>query len=53
MSKATENLEAAQKRAQDLMAGAASSTAMHEAKRLLEHSSAQLQLARLKRRHHR
>jgi ATP synthase F1 epsilon subunit len=40
-------------RAQEMMVGAESRTALHEAKRILQHSSAQLQLARLKRRHHR
>ncbi|MGA3150315.1 MAG: ATP synthase F1 subunit epsilon [Candidatus Saccharimonadales bacterium] len=40
-------------RAQEMMVAAESRTALHEAKRMLQHSSAQLQLARLKKRHHR
>ena len=40
-------------RAEELMANAQSRTALHEAKRMLQHSSAQLHLARLKHRHHR
>jgi F-type H+-transporting ATPase subunit epsilon len=45
--------EAALARAEELVSGADSHTALHEAKRMLQHSSAQLQLARLKQRHHR
>ena len=45
--------ETARARAEELVAGAESHTALHEAKRTLQHSSAQLQLARLKKRHHR
>jgi ATP synthase F1 epsilon subunit len=44
--------EAAVARAQELMAGAGTQVAMHEAKRSLQHSSAKLHLAKLKRRHH-
>ena len=45
--------QAALKRAEELVAGADSQTALHEAHRLLHHSSAKLHLAQLKRRHHR
>ena len=45
--------EEAMKRAQELMRGAQTQTALHEAKRLLQHSSARLQVAKLKKRHHR
>jgi F-type H+-transporting ATPase subunit epsilon len=44
--------EAAKKRAEELMAGAQNQVALHEAKRLLQHSSAKLHVARLKRRKH-
>lgn len=44
--------EAAQKRAEELMAQADNQVALHEAKRLLQHSSAKLHLARLKSRKH-
>jgi F-type H+-transporting ATPase subunit epsilon len=44
--------EAAISRAEELVKGADSQTALHEAHRLLHHSSAQLHLARLKKRHH-
>ena len=44
--------EAALARAEDLIKGADSQTALHEAHRMLQHSSAQLQLSRLKKRHH-
>jgi len=44
--------EAAMARAQELMAGATTQVALHEAKRLLHHSSAQLHVAKLKRRRH-
>jgi F-type H+-transporting ATPase subunit epsilon len=44
--------EAALARAQELMAGASTQLAIHEAKRLLHHSSAKLHLSRLKKRHH-
>lgn len=40
--------QAAQKRAEELMAGADNELALHEAKRLLQHSSAKLRLAKLK-----
>lgn len=40
-------------RAQALVSGAGSQVALHEAKRLLQHSSAKLQVSKLKRRHHR
>jgi F-type H+-transporting ATPase subunit epsilon len=45
--------EAALKRAQELMAGAQTQVQLHEAKRLLSHTSARLHVARLKQRHHR
>ncbi len=45
--------EAAHKLAQELMAGAQSHIELHEAKRALAHSSAQLHVARLRTRHHR
>jgi F-type H+-transporting ATPase subunit epsilon len=44
--------EAAVNRAQEMMAGAQTQQAMHEAKRMLARSSAQLHIARLKKRHH-
>ena len=43
---------AALARAEDLVKNADSQTALHEAHRTLQHSSAQLHVARLKRRHH-
>ena len=43
---------AAVARAEDLVKNADSQVALHEAHRLLQHTSAQLHLARLKRRHH-
>lgn len=43
---------AAQARAQELMSGATGHVAIHEAKRMLHHSSAQLHIAKLKKRHH-
>jgi ATP synthase F1 epsilon subunit len=42
----------AQKRAQQLMDNAPSQVALHEAKRMMHHSSAKLHLAQLKKRHH-
>jgi F-type H+-transporting ATPase subunit epsilon len=45
--------EAAVNRAEELMSGAQTQQALHEAKRLLARSSAQLHVARLKKRHHR
>jgi F-type H+-transporting ATPase subunit epsilon len=45
--------EAAQNRAEELMSKAESQVALHEAKRMLQHSTAQLHVARLKKRHHR
>ncbi len=44
---------AALKRAEELVQNADSQTALHEAHRLLHHSSAKLHLAQLKKRHHR
>ncbi|MBI2009188.1 ATP synthase F1 subunit epsilon [Candidatus Saccharibacteria bacterium] len=44
---------AAHKRAEELVKNAPNQTALHEAHRLLHHSSAQLQIAKLKKRHHR
>jgi F-type H+-transporting ATPase subunit epsilon len=44
--------EAALARAEDLIKNASSQTQLHEAHRLLHHSRAQLNVARLKRRHH-
>jgi F-type H+-transporting ATPase subunit epsilon len=44
--------EAAMKRAQELMGSAENQVALHEAKRLLQHSSAKLHVARLKKRKH-
>jgi F-type H+-transporting ATPase subunit epsilon len=44
--------EAALARAQELVKNADNQTALHEAHRLLHHSSAKLHLAQLKRRHH-
>jgi F-type H+-transporting ATPase subunit epsilon len=44
--------EAAMKRAQELMGSAESQVALHEAKRLLQHSSAKLHIARMKKRRH-
>lgn len=44
--------EAALARAEDLVKNAASRSQIHEAHRLLHHSRAQLNVARLKRRHH-
>ncbi len=41
------------KRAQELVRNAPNQTALHEAQRLLQHSSAKLHLAGLKKRHHR
>lgn len=41
------------KRAEELVKAADSQTALHEAHRLLHHSSAKLHLAQLKKRHHR
>jgi F-type H+-transporting ATPase subunit epsilon len=45
--------EAALKRAQELMLGAQTQIQLHEAKNLLSHSTARLQVARLKQRRHR
>lgn len=39
-------------RAEELVKGAGSQTALHEAHRLLQHGSARLHLAQLKKRHH-
>jgi ATP synthase F1 epsilon subunit len=44
--------EAAQKRAEELMANAGNQVALHEAKRTLQHTSARLHVARMKRRKH-
>lgn len=44
---------AALKRAEDLVKSAPNQIALNEAQRLLHHSSAQLHLAKLKKRHHR
>jgi F-type H+-transporting ATPase subunit epsilon len=44
--------EAAYARAQELMSSAQTQVALHEAKRMLHHTSAQLHIAKLKRRHH-
>ena len=44
--------EAALERAQALLAGADNQVALHEARRLVQRSSAQLHVAKLKRRHH-
>ncbi len=44
--------QAALARAEELVKSADSQTALHEAKRLLHHSSAQLHIAKLKKRHH-
>ncbi len=44
---------AALKRAEELVKNAPNQTALHEAHRLLHHSSAKLHLAQLKKRHHR
>ena len=44
---------AALKRAEELVNSAGSQVALHEAQRLLQHSSAKLHLAKLKKRHHR
>lgn len=44
---------AALKRAEELVSSADSQVALHEAHRLLHHSSAKLHLAQLKKRHHR
>lgn len=44
---------AAHKRAEELVSSADSQVALHEAHRLLHHSSAKLHLAQLKKRHHR
>jgi ATP synthase F1 epsilon subunit len=44
--------EAAQKRAEELMSNAGDQVALHEAKRMLQHSSAKLHVARLKHRKH-
>ncbi len=44
---------AALKRAEELIKNAPNQTALHEAHRLLNHSSAKLHLAQLKKRHHR
>lgn len=43
----------AMRRAEEAIKNAGSQTALNEAQRLLRHSSAQLQVARLKKRHHR
>jgi F-type H+-transporting ATPase subunit epsilon len=43
---------AALKHAEELVSGADSQTALHEAHRLLHHSSAKLHIAQLKKRHH-
>lgn len=43
----------AMERAEELVAKADNQTALHEAKRMLHHSTAQLQVAKLKKRHHR
>ncbi len=43
---------AAMARAEELVKNADNQTALHEANRTLQHSSAQLHVARLKRRHH-
>lgn len=45
--------EAAMKRAQELIKNAPNQTAMHEAKHMLQHSSAKLYVAKLKKHHHR
>jgi F-type H+-transporting ATPase subunit epsilon len=45
--------EAAHKRAQELMANATSQIALHEAKRAMQRTSAQLHVAKIKKRHHR
>jgi ATP synthase F1 epsilon subunit len=45
-------VEAAQKRAEELMANAGNQVALHEAKRMLQHTSAKLHVARMKRRKH-
>jgi ATP synthase F1 epsilon subunit len=44
--------EAALARAQELLAKAPDQVALHEAKRMLHHSTAQLHVAKLKKRHH-
>ena len=44
--------EAALARAEDLVKNADTQSALHEAHRVLQHTSAQLQVARIKRRHH-
>ena len=44
---------AALKRAEELVSSASSQTALEEAQHMLRHSSAKLQVARLKKRHHR
>jgi ATP synthase F1 epsilon subunit len=44
--------EAAQKRAEELMSNAGDQVALHEAKRMLQHSSAKLHVALLKHRKH-
>lgn len=44
--------EAALKRAQELIEGATTRTQLHEAHRALHHSTAQLQIARVKKRRH-
>ena len=43
----------AYERARELVAGATSRTALHEAQRVLQHHQARLHLAQLKQRHHR
>lgn len=44
--------EAALERAKELVAGASGQVALHEAKNMLQHSSAKLHIAKLKRRRH-
>jgi ATP synthase F1 epsilon subunit len=44
--------EAAHARALELVAGAGNQVALQEAKRILQHSGARLQVAKLKKRHH-
>lgn len=45
--------QAALKRAEELVKSADTQTALHEAQRRLQHSSARLHIAKLKKRHHR
>lgn len=44
--------EAALERARELVAGASSQVALHEARHILHHSTAKLNIAKLKKRHH-